>query len=94
MVLGMNLLMGGLIMTMSLVGELNIIPLFGEKPLTASTTLSLILSITGFSVTLAGFVLVIYYDRKRTWYTSQMDKSTLRNKKKTERKTIEELLRE
>jgi hypothetical protein len=92
MILGMNLLIGGLIVTIMAVGQLNLLPFMLQQPLTQSTTLGLILTISGFSILLAGFVLVINYDRQRSWHLSQIEKSTkLKNRKITIR-TADEIL--
>ncbi|MGA3191970.1 MAG: hypothetical protein ABSD73_05580 [Candidatus Bathyarchaeia archaeon] len=92
MILGMNLLIGGLIVTIMAVGQLNLFPLMLQQPLSQSATLGLILTLSGFSILLAGFILVINYDRQRSWHLSQIEKSTkLKNRKITIR-TADEIL--
>ncbi|MGB8779620.1 MAG: hypothetical protein WCD81_03105 [Candidatus Bathyarchaeia archaeon] len=67
MTLGMNLLIGGLIVTIMAVGQLNLFPFMLQQPLSQSGTLGLILTFFGFSILSAGFILVIHYDRQRSW---------------------------
>jgi hypothetical protein len=82
MVLGMNLLIGGLIVTIIAVGQLNLFPIVIQQPLSQSAVLGLVLTVTGFSILSAGFILVIHYDRQRSWHMSQIEKSTkLKNRK-------------
>lgn len=95
MILGMNLLMGGLIVTIIVVGQPNLFPFLTQIPLNQSSVLGLILTLTGFSTLSTGFILAVHYDRKRSWHLSQIEKSTtLRNRKitvKTANELIEEL---
>jgi membrane protein implicated in regulation of membrane protease activity len=94
MILGMNLLMGGLILTVITAGGPNLLFYVTQQPLTQSAVLGLVLTITGFLILSASFVLVVHYDRQRSWHLKEIEKSTrLRNKKVTI-KTADELLRE
>jgi len=68
-VLGVNLLVGGLIVVILVAGEPSWPLIFPyTPPQTSSAYIGLILTITGFIILSAGFILVIHYDRKRTWY--------------------------
>ncbi|MGA2767441.1 MAG: hypothetical protein ABSF24_03905 [Candidatus Bathyarchaeia archaeon] len=94
MILGMNLLMGGLILTVITAGGPNLLFYVTQQPLTQSAVLGLVLTITGFLILSASFVLVVHYDRQRSWHLKEIEKSTrLRNKKVTI-KTADELLKE
>jgi hypothetical protein len=92
MILGMNLLMGGLIVTIMAVGQLNLFPFMLQQPLTQSATLGMILTFSGFSILLVGFILVINYDRQRSWHLSQIEKSTKLKSRKITIRTADEIL--
>jgi hypothetical protein len=92
MTLGMNLLIGGLIVTIMAAGQLNLFPYMLQQPLNQSATLGLILTLTGFSILLAGFILVINYDRQRSWHLSQIEKSTRLKSRKITIRTPDEIL--
>jgi predicted transporter len=92
MILGMNLLIGGLIVTIMAVGQLNLFPFMLQQPLSQSATLGLILTLSGFSILLAGFILVINYDRQRSWHLSQIEKSTKLKSRKITITTADEIL--
>ncbi|RLI41098.1 hypothetical protein DRO59_07800 [Candidatus Bathyarchaeota archaeon] len=72
-VLGMNLLMGGLLMSLIVAGELRV--LLNPYNLSPSFTAysGFILSAVGFTILILGFILVIYYSRKRLWYISKIE---------------------
>lgn len=91
MTLGMNLLIGGLIVTIMAVGQLNLFPLMLQQPLNQSATLGLILTLSGFSILVAGFILVINYDRQRSWHLSQIEKSTKLKSRKITIRTANEI---
>jgi len=91
MTLGMNLLIGGLIVTIMAVGQLNLFPFMLQQPLSQSATLGLILTLFGFSILLAGFILVIHYDRQRSWHLSQIEKSTKLKSRKITIRTANEI---
>jgi hypothetical protein len=94
MILGMNLLMGGLILTALTAGGPNLLFYVTQQPLSQSAVLGLVLTITGFLILSASFVLVVHYDRQRSWHLKEIEKSTgLRNRKVTI-KTADELLKE
>lgn len=82
MIVGVNLLVGGLIVTVMTVGEPIINPFNIQQVLSYSSILGLILTIAGFSIISAGFILVIHYDRKRTWHLKEIEKTTaLKNRR-------------
>lgn len=82
MIVGVNLLVGGLIVTVMTVGEPIINPFNIQQVLSYSSILGLILTISGFSIISAGFILVIHYDRKRTWHLKEIEKTTaLKNRR-------------
>lgn len=92
-VLGMNLLIGGLIMTTLITGEPKVFPFFIEQPTSASTALCFILTVTGYLVVSAGLIFVVHYDRGRSWYAGEIEKATI-HKKKGISVTIDKLLKE
>lgn len=82
MIVGVNLLVGGLIVTVMTVGEPIINPFNIQQVLSYSSILGLILTIAGFFLISAGFMLVIHYDRKRTWHLKEIEKTTaLKNRR-------------
>lgn len=94
-ILGINLLVGGLIVTILVAEEPNwllILPyVFSQKP---PAYIGLTLTITGFLILLAGFILVIHYDRKRRWYIKEIEKSSLPEKMARDYKTVNQILEE
>ena len=94
MILGMNLLMGGLLVTIIVIGEPFFFPLTVQQPLSVSVALGPILTVVGFSVLSVGFILVIYYDKEKSWYINETKKFTFYQKRKTISKTANELLEE
>jgi hypothetical protein len=94
MVLGMNLLIGGLIVTIIVVGQPNLFLFVIQQPLNQSAALGLILTVTGFAILSAGFMMVIYYDRQRTWHLREIEKSTKIKNRKITVKTTNEILEE
>jgi hypothetical protein len=92
MTLGMNLLIGGLIVTIIAVGQLNLFPFMFQQALSQSAALGLILTLSGFFILSAGFVLVIKYDRQRSWHLSQIEKSTKLKSRKISIITTNEIL--
>jgi uncharacterized BrkB/YihY/UPF0761 family membrane protein len=84
-ILGMNLLVGGLLVTLITMGQLTLLPLLNQQPLSQSATLGFILTVVGFCVLSTGFVLVIHYDRERSWFIGETAKSTLYKKDKDKR---------
>lgn len=92
MVLGMNLLLGGLIVTIIVTGEPNLFFFLIQPPLKHPAVLGLVLTAAGFTVLCVGFVLVVHYDRERSWYMGETEKSTsFRKKKQTTVKTASEI---
>jgi hypothetical protein len=89
----MNILIGGLIMTIIRFGEANIFPLLTQIPVSMSVALGPILTFAGFLLISAGFILVVHYDRKRSWYTGEIHKaSTFEKKKKAKSKNVNPIL--
>jgi type VI protein secretion system component VasK len=82
MVLGMVSLVGGLIVTVITTGQLLLIPMVDQHPLTPSSSVGLILTTVGFLVLSVGFVMAVHYDRKRSWHVNEIEKSNkLKNRK-------------
>ena len=94
MIVGVNLLMGGLIVTVMMVGEPIVNPFIIQQTLNYSTVLGLIFTIAGFSIISAGFILVIHYDRKRTWHIKEIEKATKLKSRKISLKSTKEMLEE
>jgi uncharacterized membrane protein len=94
MILGMNLLIGGLLVTVIVVGEPTLFPFIIQQPLSQSATLGFILTIVGFAILSAGFILVIHYDRERSWYVGETAKSTMFRKRKNPVRPINETFEE
>lgn len=94
MVLGMNLLIGGLIVTIIVVGQPNVLLFLIPQPLNPSSALGLILTVTGFAILSAGFIMVIYYDRQRSWHLHEIEKSAKIKNRKITIKTANEILEE
>lgn len=77
-ILGALLLVGGLLVTITVLEEPNWLFLFPYQPLSnPSAFLALNLTLTGFVLISAGFILAIYYGRNRSWFISELEKSTL-----------------
>jgi hypothetical protein len=92
--LGLNLLIGGLLVIIIVSGESSLSLSFPYMPLQISPAyFGLILAITGFVILAAGFMLVAYYDRKRTWYMREIEKASIR-KEKGVLKSVDEILEE
>ena len=95
MILGMNLLLGGLLVVIVVVGEPGWLLIFPYKPLQAqSAYLGLILTITGFAILSVGFILVVYYDRRRSWHRKEIEKSSMPKRWKIDIKTLNQILEE
>lgn len=77
MILGMNLLMGGLIVTSIAVGEPVWFTFLVELPMSGSAVPRLILTFVGFAVIIVGFMLVVHYDRQRSWFLREIERSSL-----------------
>ena len=94
-ILGVNLLLGGLLVVIITAGEPSWLLIFPYKPLqTQSAYMGLILTITGFTILSVGFILVIHYDRKRSWYIREIERSSLPKKWKTNSKMVNQILEE
>ncbi len=61
---------------------------------TSTASLGLILTTIGFGISSAGFILVIHYDRKKSWYRKQIEKSSIIEKWKMKPKSVDEILEE
>jgi len=94
MIVGVNLLVGGLIVTVMTVGEPIINPFNVQQMLSYSSILGLILTISGFSIISAGFILVIHYDRKRTWHLKEIEKTTALKNRRIHIRSSEQILDE
>jgi hypothetical protein len=94
MIVGVNLLVGGLIVTVMTVGVPIINPFNIQQVLSYSSILGLILTISGFSIISAGFILVIHYDRKRTWHLKEIEKTTALKNRKIHIRSAEQILDE
>jgi len=94
-ILGTNLLTAGLLVTIIVSGEqeLWLFSIYRQLQ-TATTSLGPILTITGFIISSAGFILIIHYDRKRSWYIKELEKSAAPRKGRTASKSISEILEE
>jgi hypothetical protein len=95
MTIGMNLLIGGLVITTIAIGEPVLFPFITQQPMTSSEVLGLVLTTAGFAVVSVGFLLVIHYDKEASWYMHETEKSTIRKKKtvnRTANKALEEWL--
>jgi hypothetical protein len=91
---GINISMGGLIVTIMILGGPNFLLFLRQQPITVSVALGPILTFLGFIVAATGFVLTFYHDRKRSWYLGEVQKSSIFEKKKDESKTAKEVLEE
>jgi hypothetical protein len=94
-ILGVNLLIGGLLTVIIVVGEpawLLVFPYTLQK--TPLTYLGFILTLAGFALTSAGFILLIHYDRKRSWYVKELEKYAVPRKRRINSKSINEILEE
>lgn len=94
MIVGVNLLVGGLIVTVMTVGVPIINPFNIQQVLSYSSILGLILTISGFSIISAGFILVIHYDRKRTWHLKEIEKTTALKNRRIHVRSAEQILDE
>lgn len=75
-ILGMIMLVGGFLVTLAVVQEpewLLFIPY--QQFMNRVGIIGLILSLTGFAFLAIGFILVVHYDRKKSWVLDQLGKS-------------------
>jgi hypothetical protein len=93
-ILGINIAVGGLIVTIIMLGAPDFLGFLTQRPIDLSVALGPILSFVGFFITSVGFVLTFYHDRKRAWYQGEMQKSSIYEKTKSSTKTPEEVLKE
>ena len=94
MIVGVNLLVGDLIVTVMSVGEPIINPFNIQQVFSFSSILGLILTIAGFFVISAGFIFVIHYDRKRTWHLKEIEKTTALKNGRIHIRSTEQILDE
>ena len=94
MILGMNLLIGGLLVTLLVAGEPISLPFITQQPPSQTVTLGFTLTVMGFIVLAAGFILVIHYDRQRTWYVGETTKSSVFKKGKDSVKPLRETIQD
>lgn len=76
MTMGMISLMGGLTMTSILAGKISwvlILPLGASS--SPSGLVGITLTLLGFGLTAAGFVLAVYYDREKAWFLRRLETS-------------------
>ena len=92
MVVGVNLLVGGLIVTVITVGEPFLNPFNISSTVSYSPVLGLILTVAGFSVIAAGFILVINYDRNRTWHLNEVQKAAMLKNRRISVKSAHEMM--
>jgi multisubunit Na+/H+ antiporter MnhC subunit len=94
-ILGVHLLTAGLMVTIIVSGgqEWWLFSIYWQLQ-TASASLGLILTIIGFTISSTGFILVIHYDRKKSWYRRQIEKSSAIEKWKMKPKSVDEILEE
>lgn len=77
MIMGMISLMGGLTMTSILAGQISwflILPF--DVTSSPSSLLGITLTLLGFGLTSAGFILAIYYDREKNWFQGRIKVSS------------------
>lgn len=78
MIMGMISLMGGLTMTILLANHLSWFLFFPYEPTyNHSTLLGMTLTLLGFGLTSAGFVLAVHYDREKMWFLKQLRESNV-----------------
>ncbi len=76
MVMGMISLMGGLTITGILASQLSWFLIFPyEATSSPSSLLGMTLTLLGFGLTSAGFVLAVYYDREKMWFLEHLKES-------------------
>ncbi|HXX86843.1 MAG TPA: hypothetical protein VEH86_00150 [Candidatus Acidoferrum sp.] len=91
-ILGINISIGGLIVTIMILGGPNFLLFLTQQPLTVSIALGPILALLGFLMAATGFILTFYHDRKRSWYLKEMQKSSIFEQKKDQPKTADDVL--
>jgi len=80
--------------TVITVGGPNLLLYVTQQPLSQSTILGFTLTATGFLILLAGFVLVVHYDKQRSWHLKEIEKPTRLRSRKVALKTADEILKE
>ncbi len=78
MIMGMISLMGGLSATILLANNLDWFLLLPYEPTYSSSgLLGLTLTLLGFGLAAAGFVLAVHYDRDKMWFLKQLEESNV-----------------
>lgn len=93
-VLSVNLLLGGLVVTVLTVGQQTMLPFLVVQSSGASSVLGLILTVAGFCLLCLGFILVVYYDKERSWYLGEIDRATQLKNRKVKIKAAHDVLEE
>lgn len=93
-ILGINISIGGLIVTIQVLGGPNLLYFLTQQPVNVSVALGPILTFLGFLMASTGFVLTFYHDRKRSWYLGEVQKSSIFGKKRDESKSADQVLEE
>lgn len=94
MILGVNLLVGGLLITMIASGEQSWLN-FPYTPMQIPPAqFGFTLAITGFTILAVGFALAIHYDKRRNWYIKEIEKSSILPKIKLKPKKVDQILEE
>ncbi|MEM1551226.1 MAG: hypothetical protein QXH03_00965 [Candidatus Bathyarchaeia archaeon] len=94
-ILGVNFLTTGLLVAFYSLGEewWQLFLTF-RRLQSATAILGLILTAAGFTISSAGFILVIHYDRKKSWYRKQLEDSSMVKRWRTDAKTVDQILEE
>jgi len=70
----------------------NLFPFMFQQLLSRRARLRFILTLSGFSILLARFIMVLHDDRQRSWHLSRIEKSTKLKSGKITIKTANEIL--
>jgi hypothetical protein len=93
-VIGVNFLIGGLIITVFTTGQPIILPFITYQFINLPIALGVILTSSGFAIVFAGFVLSIHYDKQRTWHLKEIDKTNGQKNWQVAVKTANEMLQQ
>ena len=86
-ILGATFLIGGFLETIIIAESPQWFLLLPYQQLShPSGVLGVILTILGFVLISAGFILSVHYDRKKVWYVSQLDESSVLWKEQEKRR--------
>jgi len=92
MILGMNLLIGGIIVI--LISTSGSYLLVAYILTSYSGIVGLILTSAGFTIISVGFILAVHYDKRRSWYISQLEKRAVPDEPKAALKMANKILQE